>query len=275
MKKILIGILSFISLACFGQAKTDAQLIANGNTVISAGPGQNTAARIGGDFNDLAYSKLSVLPLVATGTNTYVSTSSAITSYSNCLFEIQFQNGNSGASTLNINGYGAVNLQKLVSGSYTALSSGDIQANQVLKVWYDQPNNIFQIFLGSSGGAWGSITGTLSNQTDLQTALNAKQSTITFGTGVQTALGVNIGSAGAPVLFNGALGTPSSGSGANLTGIPESAVTNLTTDLASKGDKALTINTQTGNYTLVLGDYTNTSEVVMNVGTANNLTVPP
>lgn len=54
----------------------------------------------------------------------------------------------------------------------------------------------------------------------LQTQLNAKQGTITFGTGVQTALGVNIGLAGAPVLFNGALGTPTSGVGTNLTGLP-------------------------------------------------------
>lgn len=52
----------------------------------------------------------------------------------------------------------------------------------------------------------------------IQTQLNAKQSTITFGTGVQTALGVNIGSAGAPVLFNGALGTPTAGTVTNLTG---------------------------------------------------------
>ena len=52
----------------------------------------------------------------------------------------------------------------------------------------------------------------------IQTQLNAKQATITFGTGVLTALGVNIGSAGAPVLFNGALGTPSSGTVTNLTG---------------------------------------------------------
>lgn len=52
----------------------------------------------------------------------------------------------------------------------------------------------------------------------IQTQLNAKQATITFGTGVQTALGVNIGSAGAPVLFDGALGTPSSGTVTNLTG---------------------------------------------------------
>jgi hypothetical protein len=36
---------------------------------------------------------------------------------------------------------------------------------------------------GGGGGTWGSITGTLSNQTDLQTALNAKQNTITNGNG--------------------------------------------------------------------------------------------
>lgn len=41
-----------------------------------------------------------------------------------------------------------------------------------------------------------------------------------LGTGVATALGVNIGSAGAPVLFNGALGTPSSGTLTNVSGLP-------------------------------------------------------
>jgi len=37
---------------------------------------------------------------------------------------------------------------------------------------------------GSSGATWGNITGTLSNQTDLQTALNAKQATLTEGDGI-------------------------------------------------------------------------------------------
>ena len=46
----------------------------------------------------------------------------------------------------------------------------------------------------------------------------AAPSTITTGTGVVTALGVNVGSAGAFVTFNGALGTPSSGTVTNLTG---------------------------------------------------------
>ena len=39
-----------------------------------------------------------------------------------------------------------------------------------------------------------------------------------LGTGVASALAVNVGSAGAPVVFNGALGTPSSGTVTNLTG---------------------------------------------------------
>jgi hypothetical protein len=45
------------------------------------------------------------------------------------------------------------------------------------------------------------------------------------GTGVLTALAVNVGSAGAPVVLNGALGTPSGGTATNLTGLPPAGVT--------------------------------------------------
>jgi hypothetical protein len=41
-----------------------------------------------------------------------------------------------------------------------------------------------------------------------------------LGTGIATALAVNTGSAGAPVLFNGALGTPSGGTLTSVTGLP-------------------------------------------------------
>jgi len=41
-----------------------------------------------------------------------------------------------------------------------------------------------------------------------------------LGTGIATALGINTGSAGAPVLFNSALGTPSSGTLTSATGLP-------------------------------------------------------
>lgn len=45
-------------------------------------------------------------------------------------------------------------------------------------------------------------------------------SSTTTGTGVLTALGVNVGSAGALVTLGGALGTPSSGVATNITGLP-------------------------------------------------------
>src|SRR4051812_28610643 len=41
-----------------------------------------------------------------------------------------------------------------------------------------------------------------------------------LGTGIATALGINVGTAGAPVINGGALGTPSSGVATNLTSIP-------------------------------------------------------
>jgi hypothetical protein len=44
------------------------------------------------------------------------------------------------------------------------------------------------------------------------------------GTGILTALGINVGTAGSVVVNGGALGTPSSGTGTNLTGIPNAAV---------------------------------------------------
>lgn len=43
---------------------------------------------------------------------------------------------------------------------------------------------------------------------------------LALGTGIAGSLGTNVGSAGAPTLFNGALGTPSSGTLTNATGLP-------------------------------------------------------
>jgi hypothetical protein len=94
--------------------------------------------------------------------------------------------------------------------------------------------------VGTFGSATQCIT-TTQNAKGLTTAISAANCTppigsVTgLGTGIAAALGDNIGSAGAPVVFGGALGTPSSGTGTNITGIPFVNLTGLPTTLAGHG----------------------------------------
>ena len=57
--------------------------------------------------------------------------------------------------------------------------------------------------------------------------------TVVPGTGVATALAINVGSAGALVTFNGAGGTPSSLTLTNATGLPRTSITGLGTGVAT------------------------------------------
>jgi len=103
--------------------------------------------------------------------------------------------------------------------------------------------------VGSFGSATSCTTITV-NAKGLITA--ASQATCTpavgsitgLGTGVGTALGVNIGSAGAPVLFNGAGGTPSSLVLTNATGLPLAQLTGAGTGVLSA--LAAAMNSSTG-----------------------------
>lgn len=58
----------------------------------------------------------------------------------------------------------------------------------------DEQTGKFRVFEGGSGGSseWGNITGTLSNQTDLQEALDEKQETLVSGENIKTINNMNI-----------------------------------------------------------------------------------
>ena len=81
---------------------------------------------------------------------------------------------------------------------------------------------------GTSGGipyfnsatTWATSAALTANALMIGGGAGIAPSTITTGTGVVTALGVNTGSAGAFVVNGGALGTPSSGTLTNATGLP-------------------------------------------------------
>lgn len=85
--------------------------------------------------------------------------------------------------------------------------------------------------------------------------------TTTPGTGIATALGVNVGSAGAPVLFNGAGGTPTSLTGTNITGVPPAGVTGTAAILgANSFTSTQTITPASGVSPLVLTGGTVTTD---------------
>lgn len=72
----------------------------------------------------------------------------------------------------------------------------------------------------SSGTTWASSAALAANALVVGGGAGVAPATVTTGTGVLTALGVNTGSAGAFVVNGGALGTPSSGTLTNATGLP-------------------------------------------------------
>jgi hypothetical protein len=86
----------------------------------------------------------------------------------------------------------------------------------------------------SSGTTWATSAALAANAIVVGGGAGVAPATVTTGTGVVTALGVNTGTAGAFVVNGGALGTPSSGTLTSATGLPISTgVSGLGTGVAT------------------------------------------
>lgn len=127
----------------------------------------------------------------------------------------------------------------------------------------------------SSTSTWASSPLLVANALMIGGGAGNPPATTTTGTGVITALGVNTGSAGAFVVNGGALGTPSSGTATNLTGLPISTgVSGLGTGVAtflatpSSANLAAAVTDETGSGALVFGTSpTITSGLTLSQGT--------
>jgi hypothetical protein len=93
-----------------------------------------------------------------------------------------------------------------------------------------------------------------------------------FGTGVATALGVNVGSSGAFVTNGGALGTPSSATLTNATGLPVSGITSSTTQALGLGSIELGHASDTTIARSAAGVITVEGVVVPTISSTNTLT---
>lgn len=101
----------------------------------------------------------------------------------------------------------------------------------------DQPKNSTALTFNASTGALGStsfsgagtgLTGTAASLTSGAASAVAVGGITGLGTSVATALAVNVGTAGSPVVNGGVLGTPSSGIASNLTSATLSSYSNST-----------------------------------------------
>ena len=127
--------------------------------------------------------------------------------------------GGAGAPTWATDGGGTVtSVAQSFTGGLISVSGSPITTSGTLALTVAGTSGGVPYF--SSASTWATSAALAASSLVLGGGAGAAPATTTTGTGVVTALGVNTGTAGAFVVNGGALGTPSSGTATNLTGLP-------------------------------------------------------